>query len=94
MLYSYQATTLLTAVGPVVPTAVQLVPSLIEALAGDTSVTLRAAEEISAGVLAVTGCSPTENFPILQRHIALMSTKNHRTATSDVKGGPFNFVEV
>lgn len=90
----YQATTLLTAVGPVVPAAVELVPSLVEALAGDTGVTLRAAEEIGAGVLAVTGCSPAENLPILQGHIALMSTTNHQTAPSDVQVGPFNFVGV
>lgn len=80
-LYPYQATALLTAVGPVVPTAVELVPSLVEALAGDTGVALRAAEKISAGVLAVAGCPPAENPPVLRGHIALTSITNCQTAT-------------
>ena len=81
MLYPYQATALLTAVGPVVPTAVEFVPGLVEALAGDTGVALWAAEEISAGVLAVAGCPPAENPPVLRGHIALTSTTNCQTAT-------------
>lgn len=79
-LYPYQATALLTAVGPVVPAAVELVPSLVEALAGDTGVALWAAEEIGAGVLAVAGCPPAENPPILRGHSALTSTTNRQPA--------------
>lgn len=66
MLYSYQAAALLAAVGPVVPAVVEFVPGLVQALAGDTSVTLGAAEKVSAGVPAVTRCSPAENPPVLQ----------------------------
>lgn len=77
-LRSYQASALLAAVGPVVPAAVELVPRLVKALAGDAGVTLWAAEEISAGVPAVTGCPPAENPPVLQGHIALRSATHCR----------------
>lgn len=69
-LCSYQAAAVLAAVGPVVPTVVEPVAALVQALAGDTGVTLGAAEQVSAGAPAVTSCPPAENPPILQGHRA------------------------
>lgn len=81
---------MLAAVGPVVPAAVELVASLVQALAGDTGVTLGAAEQVGAGAPAVTGRPPAENPPVLPGHTAPVSPRSCQgrpPATQPPRGG-------